>query len=59
MDTINGLPLERYGELIAAERELQLLKNALAKTRNYSDIEPLKMHFGIIEEKENATDTEA
>ena len=44
---------KRYEQLIAEEKELQLLKNALNSTLGYTDISEIKRIFNIGSEVKN------
>lgn len=43
----------RYEQLIAKEKELQLLKNALSAKQSYTDISEIKRIFNIESEDKN------
>ena len=44
---------KRYEQLIAEEKELQLLKNALSATQGYADTTEIKRIFNIESEDKN------
>lgn len=49
------IPTKRYEQLIAEEKELQLLRNAINSAVSYADISTIKRTFNIgSEDKTNA-----